>query len=110
MTQSTPRIGALQIVIILLVVATAIVHLQLNFPDVMFILNGLGYLTLLGALYLPLPQLASYRSTIRWALVAFTAVTILGWLAIGSRNLLAYTDKTIEVSLLVLLVMEARQP
>ncbi|MEJ7631651.1 MAG: hypothetical protein WKF28_04040 [Rubrobacteraceae bacterium] len=36
--------------IILLTGATALIHLQLNFPDPVFMLNGLGYLGLLAAL------------------------------------------------------------
>lgn len=53
--------GTLRIGIIVLTAATALIHLQLNFPDPVFILNGLGYLTLLAALYLPVPQLALPR-------------------------------------------------
>jgi hypothetical protein len=64
--------GLLQIGIIVLTLATAIIHLQLVFPSVLFILNGLGYLGLLGALYLPIPQLAGYRPLVCWALVGYT--------------------------------------
>lgn len=109
------RIGGLQVGIILLTLATAFVHLTLNFPDAMFILNGLGYLTLLAALYLrlPLELLTENRALVRLALVAFAAVTILGWLAIGDKSLpggwLGYFDKAIEVVLIALLVIEARQ-
>jgi hypothetical protein len=45
---------------------------------------------------------------IRWALVAFAAVAILGWLAIGMRTPLGYTAKLIEVALIGLLVVDAR--
>ena len=45
-TNTVLRVG-----IALLTLATALIHLQLNFPDPAFILNGLGYLTLLAALY-----------------------------------------------------------
>ena len=41
----------LRIGIVVLTLATALIHLQLNFPDPVFILNGLGYLTLLAALF-----------------------------------------------------------
>ena len=70
-------IGPLQWGIILLTIATAGIHISLLFPDVLFILNGLGYLTLLAALYLPIPALANYRSLIRWVLMGFTALTII---------------------------------
>ena len=46
MSQTKIQMGPLQIAIILLTVATAIVHLTLVFPSPLFILNGLGYLVL----------------------------------------------------------------
>jgi hypothetical protein len=42
----------------------------------MFILNDLGYITLLAALYLPIPQVARHRSAVRWVLIGYTAVAI----------------------------------
>jgi hypothetical protein len=102
-------IGTLQIGIILLVIATAAIHLSLGIPNflVMFILNGIGYLVLVAALYLP--QLQRYRRLIRWALIAFAAVTIIGWIAIGARSTIGYLDKVIEVALIALLLIEMRQ-
>ena len=82
-------------------IATALIHLSLLFPDPVFILNGLGYLALVAALYAP--PLATQRSTIRWVLMGYTALTIILWLLIGSRTPLAYLDKVIEVVLLALL-------
>ena len=43
--------GALQAGIVLLTLATAIIHLTLLFPDTLFILNGLGYLVLLALVF-----------------------------------------------------------
>jgi hypothetical protein len=82
-------------------IATALIHFSLLFPDPVFILNGLGYMALVAALYAPL--LATQRSTIRWVLMGYTALTIILWLLIGSRTPLAYLDKVIEVVLLTLL-------
>ncbi|MBI5649705.1 MAG: hypothetical protein HZC40_04545 [Chloroflexi bacterium] len=109
------RIGGLEIGVIILTLATALIHLTLNFPDVMFILNGLGYLSLLAALFLrvPIPMLAQKRALIRWAFIAFTAITILGWLAIGDKTLpngmVGYITKAIEIILIALLFIEARK-
>ena len=47
-----PSDAALRAGIVLLTLTTAIIHLQLAFSDSGFILNGLGYLTLLATLYL----------------------------------------------------------
>ncbi len=74
-----------------------------------FILNGLGYLTLLAALYLPVPQVARYRKTARWALIGYTALTISLWILLGARTPIGYIDKIIEISLILLLLVEARR-
>lgn len=99
----------LSLAIILLAVATAVIHLALGIPNnlPLFILNGIGYLVLVVALYLP--QLERYQNFIRWALILYTAVTILGWVAVGARNTIAYVDKVIEVALIVCLFLERRK-
>ncbi|MGB3634643.1 MAG: hypothetical protein WA982_11430 [Rubrobacteraceae bacterium] len=109
---SSPRNStndALQLGVILLTIGTALIHLQLNFPDPVFILNGLGYLALLAALYLPFPQLEGRRYTIRWALIGFTAVTIFLWILFGARTPIGYIDKLIEAALIALLLLESRR-
>jgi hypothetical protein len=106
-TTETGTHGALRAGIALLTLATALIHLQLNFPDPMFILNGLGYLALLAALFLP--SLARNRRLVRWALIGYTALTILLWLLLGARTPIGYMDKVIEIVLIVLLLIEARR-
>ena len=112
MNTTQTRFGAKQIVIILLTVATAIVHLSLAFSaygsgdmqtTVMFTLNGLGYLALLAAYYLPIRFFQRYHNLVRWAFIAFAAVTVLGWAVMGARSPLAYADKLAELALIVLL-------
>jgi len=95
--------------IIVLTVATALTHISLLFPDPVFILNGLGYLALLGALYLPIPLLVPYRRQIRWLLIGYTLLTIGLWLAFGSRILIGYINKLTEVVLIALLLLEQRR-
>jgi hypothetical protein len=107
MNQQNVQIGGLQIGIIVLTLATAVMHFILGLP--LFILNGLGYLALLAGLYLPIRQVAGYRSTVRWVLLGYTALTVILWVFIGARNGFAYTDKVIEVALIVLLWLESRQ-
>ena len=92
-----------------LTLGTALIHLSLNFPDPGFILNGLGYLTLLAALYLPVPQIARYRNLARWVLIGYAALTILLWILLGDRTAIGYTAKAIEVALITLLLLEARR-
>jgi hypothetical protein len=99
---------ALRVGIVLLTLATALIHLQLAFPDPAFILNGLGYLALLAALYLPVPRLARYRNIVRRVLIGFTALTILLWILLGARTPIGYVDKAIEIALILLLLLDAR--
>jgi len=102
------RVG-LRVGIILLTLATAIIHLALGLPNnfIMFTLNGLGYMGLLAALYLP--PFARMRKLIRWGLIAYTAVTVIAWVFIGQRSAIGYIDKVIEVLLITLLFLEGRE-
>ena len=103
--------------IFLLTLATALIHLflaftaipyfGLNFGVMLFILNGLGYLGLLAALQLPIPQLARSRSAVRWALVAYAALTIVLWIIMAPEyEIIGYIDKAIEVALIALLITD----
>lgn len=110
MTRSrTTTDTALQAGIVTLTLGTAFTHLQLNFPDPVFILNGLGYLTLLAALYLPMPQLDNYRNLVRWALIGYAALTIFLWVLVGARTPIGYVNKLNELVLIALLLIEARR-
>jgi hypothetical protein len=104
----TTNNGALRAGIATLTLATALIHLQLNFPDPVFILNGLGYLALLAALYLPIPRIARYRNLVRWALIGYAALTIFLWILLGARTPIGYVDKVIEVVLISLLLLDSR--
>ena len=112
-TQMSPR----KLIIILLTLATALIHLTLAFSAlsqgdmttfIMFLLNGIGYLVLLAAYYLPLPIARDNPKLVRWAFIAFTAVTIIGWLAIGMRSPVGYADKLIELVLIILLITDKK--
>lgn len=154
-SQKFPRIGFLQIAIILLAVATAVIHLYLGLGmgmgggghmappagahptgagapprggmggpggpgglmsmlplplPTLFILNFVGYIVLVAALYLPFLQ--RFQTIIRWLLIAFAAVTVILWyVLVGSHpNTIGYADKAVEVVLIVLLLIEAFQP
>lgn len=121
-------LGPLRWVIIALTVATAAIHLWLAFqfpgqPDRVFILNGLGYLVLLALLFLPIPALQRYHGWITWILIAYTAITVVGWVFLGLGSpfsgmaidmgspltWLAYADKIIEIALIVCLWLDWQQ-
>jgi hypothetical protein len=112
MNSNQSRFGALQIGIVILTVTTALIHVSLLFPNVMFILNGLGYLTLLAVYFLPIGFFQERHNLVRWAFILFTGATILGWIAIGDKSWpgggLGYITKIIEVLLIILLVVDGR--
>ena len=75
----------------------------------LFLLNGIGYLVLVSALYLP--QLRQYQPIVRWLLIIFAALTIVMYFAIsGFRfNPIGVFTKAVEVALIVLLLIDGRR-
>ena len=131
--RNATRFGALQVAICVLAAATAAVHIYLGaithvmvatqpeataaaggattlgFFAALFYLDGLGYIVLTAALYLP--AFARFRRLTRWALIALTAATIVAYFALiqGQYDAMGIGDKIVEVVLIVLLVMEDRR-
>ena len=108
------KLGSRQYAIIVLTALTALIHLYLvpsflpNPLGYAFILNGIGYITLLVALYF-ISSLAQYRSTIRWLLLLFTAVTFVLYFVINWPNpwfTIGIVTKTIELVLIILLWLD----
>jgi len=95
---------ALRVAIVLLTLATAYFHSTLG--GLLFTLNALGYLFYAVMMVLPIPIVARYRWLVRVGLLAFTLVTIVGWLVIGARFTMAYIDKAVEIGLVVALLVE----
>lgn len=92
-------------VILELTLATAIIHLTLG--GTLFVLNGVGYLTL-GAAYLvtaavPIPIVRRYNWLPRTALAAYAAITIVAFLVTGPYFTLGWVTKGIEVAIVMLL-------
>ena len=110
----TQKLSPIQIGIIVLTLATALIHLialGISFGDVLFILNGLGYLGLLAAIFLPLDFLDDYRSYARWALLVYTAITIVAYFVVNPNpwtSTFGLVTKVIEVVLIVLLFLDSR--
>ena len=77
--------------IVILVLATAVLHFAAAFdrllfpdgtPDPLFTLNGLGYLGLLGAFYLPIPFFQQRHKLVWQILFGYVILTIVAWLVI----------------------------
>jgi hypothetical protein len=80
--------------IILFGLATAILHLSL-FSTMGFdpiVLNGLGYLALLGAYFLPIPFLQQRHNLVWWALMGYTVLTFVLWIIMGDKNFVPGTS------------------
>jgi hypothetical protein len=113
------KLNTRQIGIVITAVITALIHLiALNIfmiqitgsIDILFTLNGLGFLVLLAAYFLPNPILQKYHAFIRWAFIAFTVITILAWVVMGDKSLpagaLGYLTKLDELILIILLFLD----
>jgi hypothetical protein len=83
--------------IILATLATAFLHLslfsQMGFDPI--VLNGLGYLALLGAYILPIPFFQERRNLVWWALMGYTALTFVLWILLGDKNFVPGTSSAI---------------
>ncbi|MEW6084453.1 MAG: hypothetical protein AB1607_07650 [Chloroflexota bacterium] len=74
--------------------ATAFLHLSL-FPQMgpdPIALNGLGYLGLLGAYFMPMPMLQKNHKMVWWGMFGYTALTIVLWVILGDKNFVAGTS------------------
>lgn len=114
-----------QVMIVVGVIATAVLHLAAAFdrilfpegPDPLFMLNGLGYLGLLGAYFLPISFFQQRHKLVWWTLFVYIIITIVAWIAIwvginviangvpffSHDSVYGVPAKTIEIILLFLL-------
>lgn len=113
MNRSTYRL-----IILITAVITGLIHLVvLNIPiiqstgspDLLFTLNGIGFLGLAIAFYFDIPFLRGYEKWIVYAFMAFTLATIIAWIAVGARSTLGYLTKLDEVILLAALGLYLRE-
>lgn len=102
--------------IILSTLATALLHLSL-FPRLgpdPIALNGLGYLALLGAYFLPIPFLQQRHNLVWWALLGYTVLTFILWVILGDKTFtfdfsnaaIGYYAKTAELFLIGFLLAD----
>ncbi len=101
--------------IALLTAATGILHLLVGFNIVggsaainwILVLNGVGYLVLLWLFW---TSSGSRRGTIRWILLAYTLITLVGYFVIngsaGFQSAMGLIIKGIELLLIILLFLD----
>jgi hypothetical protein len=108
--------STLRPIILILGLITAIVHLvvlniffiqDLGRPDLLFTLNGLGYLALTAVYYFQFTFLARVQRLVPWAFIAFAAITILAWYFMnGLRSPLGWLTKLDELVLIIVLFLD----
>ena len=87
-----------RILIILLTLAAAAVHFKFFVEDpsggLIYGLDGIGYLGLLGLVYLPFPFLENLHRLARWLLASFAAITIVGYIVYGALRNQAWVGRS----------------
>jgi len=83
--------------IIIAALATALLHLSLlsSLGLDPIALNGLGYLALLGAYFLPIAFLQQRHKLVWWGLLGYTLLTFVLWVIMGDKNFVAGTNSAI---------------
>ena len=111
--QTASRTRPSQIALIVLTTITALLHFLRAYEDpdirILFLLNGLGFFSLVAAFYLPMFQ--KFHKQLRWVFVAYTAVTILlyfVWVAMSGDWTIPVGPiaKIVEAAMIVLLLRE----
>ena len=106
------NLSSKQIGILVSALATAILHLSLfaSYGFDPIVLNGLGYVGLLGAYFLPIPLFQQRHNLVWWGIVGYTILTIVLWVIMGDKTFvfgssaaIGYYAKAAEVVLLGLL-------
>ena len=106
------KVDPVKIGIALVTLLTAVIHISLG--ELLLILNGLGYLALWAALFLPIAALVKWRGQIRWIFVGYTLVTIILYFVFHPNGVwqedgLGVATKFIEVLLVLLLIYDGQE-
>jgi hypothetical protein len=103
----TFQVSLLQIAIIALGTVTSIIHFLIGVGgEALLLLNALGYIALLFALFTPVAPLPAVRPAVRIALLFYTIVTFVAYFMLHSVEQFGVVDiatKAVEIGLIVLL-------
>ena len=115
MNDARPTLGPLAAGVILLTLITAAIHFYLapiefgtgaTLFGVLFVLNGLGYLTMLAVIYAPLGFLAPFRLAARVILIVIAAASIGAYFYVGVFDTIGWVEKAVEAGLILLVLIE----
>lgn len=113
------KLTGLQWIIVLLTLATALIHIFLGVSSwgtntmmgAIFILDGVGYIVIVSLLYFS-GRVGRGRTTMRWILIAYAFLTVVLYFVFNGAgafsNILGLITKGIEVLLIVLLLVDRR--
>ena len=91
------KLSGKQIGIIITTLATALLHLSLfsKMGVDPIVLNGFGYLGLLGAYFLPISFFQQRHKLVWWVLLGYTVLTFVLWIVMGDKNFVAGTSSAV---------------
>src|SRR6266540_575736 len=101
---TTPVDAAIRVAIVGLVLGTAYIHSTLG--GLLFTLNATGYVVAAAAMIVPIAIAIRFRWFVRLGLMAYAATAIVAWAVMGPYYSTAYIAKAIEVTLIVLLMVD----
>lgn len=109
MSRKTTRTAILVFGLITALVHLVLLNVLLGEISVIFTLNGLGYLTLLYVFFRRPAFLIGRRALLHYVFIAYTAVTLLAWVAIGDKSdPIGWITKFTEVLLIAALALNLR--
>ncbi len=106
---------SLQTAILIFGGITAVIHIAIAFVfgsfDLLFLLNGLGFIVLMWAILKPPAFLEGQKTLIHWATILYTLVTIILFFVFNAEigyGVLGLLTKADEVLLIIALVLHLR--
>lgn len=98
------RLNGSRLLTLVLAVITAFIHLALGIMgDTLLLLNGLGYIALALTLFLSAPIFQNNRQRWRFALLAYTVITLVGYFllhSVAEYSTFNLATKAVELALI----------
>ena len=111
MDKSPSKFSLVQLVMLAAALTAAAIHLYLGlkFADVIFVLNGIGYIGLVGMYLLPINFLKPFHNLIGWALMGYSALTIILWAIMnGKPDPVGLLALGVEAAIIVTVLLDMR--
>ncbi len=113
MQTSSYKLGGIQILLIAAALITGVIHLGLgsdflaNIGDIMFLLNGIGFIGLAALYLLPLAFLKPYHEIVRWVFAGYSALTVILWVVMnGHLEPAGIAAKLAEIAIIAVMLID----